>query len=188
MLVHTTLNNAKQRIRILQTGKLIQRTFCPAQRQLHRFARGFYIRRIRRAFVKLHHDVRIEYGLNLHRAFGRQKQLVAIHRRAERHALLGDFAQIAQAEHLKTARIGQNRLVPIHKLMQTAVHLHHIHARTQPQVKSIAQNNLCIDFAQHIGCHALDRAISANRHKNRRLHHAVIERHRPATRFSRSFV
>ena len=72
---HATLHNAKQSIRIFQSMKLIVAALGPAQTHLHRLS-GFSLcgevalRFIRRAFVQLHHDVRVQHRLNLHAYFG----------------------------------------------------------------------------------------------------------------------
>ena len=78
-------------------------------------------RRVGRAFIELHDDIGIERALHLHRALRREEHLAAINRRTETRAFLGQFTDFGKAEHLKTAGIGENRLVPMHELMQTAM-------------------------------------------------------------------
>jgi len=53
--------------------------------------------------------------LNGHGPLRVQEHLIAIDRRAERHARFRYLAQLPQAEHLKTAGIGQDRTVPAHE-------------------------------------------------------------------------
>ena len=131
---------------------------------------------IRRAFIKLHHDIRIEHRLNLHAHLRREKQLVAVHRRGKAHAFFADLAHLAKRPHLKAAAIGQDRFVPTFKLMQPAKLLHDVLPRPHPQMKGVAQNNLRTHLMQAARHHALHGAIRAHRHKDRRLHHAMIQR------------
>ena len=91
------------------------------------------------------------------------------------HAFFGDLAHRAQAPHLKAAAVGQYRFVPLLKRMQAAKALHDVLPRAHPQMKSVAQNDLCAHVVQAARHHALDRAVSAHRHKDRRLHHTVVQ-------------
>src|SRR5205809_1708468 len=53
----------------------------------------------------IHRDVGVERTLDAHRFFRRQEEAIAVDRRGEVHALLGEAAQRAEAEHLEAARI-----------------------------------------------------------------------------------
>lgn len=92
------------------------------------------------------------------------------------HALLGDFAHCAQAPNLKAAAVGQDGLVPFFKAVQPAKAAHHVQPWAHPQMKGVAQNNLCAHLMQAARHDAFDRAVSAHGHKNGRLHLAVVER------------
>ena len=59
--------------------------------------------------------------------------------------------------------------------MQTAKALHHIQARTHPQMEGIAQNDLRAHLMQATRHHAFDCAVGAHGHKNWRLDHAVVQ-------------
>ncbi len=91
------------------------------------------------------------------------------------HTLLGDAAQLAQAEHLKTARVGQNGPVPVHEIMQVAVRPDNVSARPQHQVEGVTQQYLRAAFGHLLGAHGLDGAVGADRHERRRLHHPAFE-------------
>ena len=138
-------------------------------------------RQVGRALVKLHHDVGVQRGLDLHADLGCEKQLVAIDRRGKLHALFGDFAHVAQAPDLKTARVGKDRFVPFLKRMQAAKLLHHVQPRAHPQVKGVAQNDLCPHFMQAAWHHTLDGSVSAYRHEDGRLDHTVVQGQATAT-------
>ena len=174
------MHNAKQGVGVVEFCKLVLAALGPAQAHLHAFgglglggqlAVGF----VRRAFVQLHHDVAVQGGLNLHAHLGRHEQLVAIHRRGEMHTLFGDFAHRTQAPHLKPATVGEDGFVPFFKLVQAAKALHDVQPRAHPQMKGVAQNDLRTHLVQAARHHALDCAVSAHRHEDRRLHHAVVE-------------
>ena len=68
--------------------------------------------------------------------------------------------------------------------MQATVGFDHLQTGTQPQMKGVTQNDLRVDVIQHVRIHALDRAIRANRHENRRLHFAMVQGHCAATGFA----
>ena len=91
------------------------------------------------------------------------------------HAFFGDFAHRTQAPHLKTATVGEYGVVPFLKLVQAAKALHDVQPRPHPQVKGVAQNDLRSHLVQAAWHDALDRAVSAHRHEDGRLHHAVVE-------------
>jgi hypothetical protein len=101
-----------------------------------------------RAFVELHHDVRVQRALDLHRDFRRQEQLAAVDRRGELDALFRDLAHRAQRKHLEAAGVGQDRLVPAHEAVQAAELVQHFGARAQPQVEGVAEDDLRADFLQ----------------------------------------
>jgi len=52
------------------------------------------IRRILRAFIKCHGDIRAEGDLDVHGVFGREEMAAAIEVRTEVHALVAHFAQL----------------------------------------------------------------------------------------------
>ncbi|MNL41065.1 hypothetical protein D3C87_1634560 [compost metagenome] len=131
---------------------------------------------VRRALIELHHDVGVQRALDLHRDLGRQEKLVAIDRRCERDAIFSDLAQIAERKHLEATGIGQDRLVPADKLVQALVGVDHVQPGAQPQVEGIAQDDVRANLVQFQRRHRLDRAVGADRHEDRRLDHAVVQR------------
>ena len=70
--------------------------------------------------VQAHGHVGPQRFLDRDRALGRQLQEPAVEVRSKRHALVGDPVAIGQAEHLKSAGIGQDRTVPAHERVQAA--------------------------------------------------------------------
>ena len=177
---HAALHDAEQRIRVLAAVELVLRALRPAQGHAHGLGRFLDGGRaagdfVRRAFVELHDDVGIQDALHLHRHFRREEQFIAVDGRIEMHALFRDLAHGAQRKHLEAARIRQNRLVPAHETMQAAEFLHDGVAWTQPQVESVAQNDLRVDLIEFQRRHGFHGAVSAHWHEDRRLHDAMVE-------------
>src|SRR5437588_661330 len=84
----------------------------PAQRQLHRRAHPARLSRVFRTFIKRHDDVRAKSDLRFGRGFRAEELCRAVQMGTECHAFLGQFAQLAQAEDLKSPRVGENRPIP----------------------------------------------------------------------------
>ncbi len=80
----------------------------------------------------------------------------------------------AQTESLKSPAVGPNRLVPIHKLVQTAHFAHRFVAGAQIEMVSIAKDRFGADFFELFHCQALDGGLSGNRNKSRRVNNAVF--------------
>ena len=96
-------------------------------------------------------------------------------------ARFGDLANMAQAEHLETTGVGQDRALPVHEVMQIAVGTHHFLTRTQPEVEGVTQQDLGAGFTHFFRGHPLDGAVCPDRHKGRRLYHTTFEDQLTAT-------
>src|SRR5437870_6286510 len=92
--------------------KIFFAPFRPAQRQLHRRAHAARLRRLFRTFIKRHDDVRAKSDLGFGRGFRAEELCRAVQMGTECHAFLGQFAQLAQAEDLKSAGVSENRPIP----------------------------------------------------------------------------
>src|SRR5438445_12127577 len=97
---------------VLVLFKIFFAPFRPAQRQLHRRAHAARLRRIFRTFIKRHDDVRAKSDLGFGRGFRAEELCRAVQMGTECRAFLSQFAQLAQAEHLKSARVSENRPIP----------------------------------------------------------------------------
>ena len=93
--------------------------------------------------------------------------------RAKGYAVFGDFAQIAQAENLEAAGIGEDGAIPRHEPLHAAQSADGVDAGTKIKMIGVVEQNLDAEFFQHILRHALDRADRADRHEDRRLDFAV---------------
>ena len=183
VVVHAALHDAEQRGVIALMGVL--RSLRPAQRQFHGALDHPLVHRLsievhRRAFVEDHHDVAVQHLLDAHALFGPEEHLRPVHRRGERHALLGDLAAVRQREHLEAAGVGEDRLVPAREAMQAAVFADDLQPGPQVQVEGVAQDDLRTQVLDVFGQDALHRAVGAHRHEGRRLDGAARER-QPAT-------
>lgn len=56
--------------------------------------------------------------------------LAAVHVRTERHAVVFDIVEFGKRKDLKPAAVGENRSVPVHKLMKSAGGFYDFVART----------------------------------------------------------
>ena len=144
--VQRALYNAKQCL--ILTGVRLLAARRPAVGALHVFARGLFVARPGRAYVKRHRYVAAQLLLNHHGAFGGQALSGAVDVAAEVHAVLLNLAQTRQREHLKSARVGQYRTRPVHELVQPARALDQIFARTQVQVIGVGQYYLRVYLQQ----------------------------------------
>ena len=67
---------------------------------------------VRRAVVEGHDDVRAELMLDVDGELRREKVRGAVDVGLEGDAVVGDLAQVAEAEHLKAAGVGEHRAIP----------------------------------------------------------------------------
>ena len=94
--------------------------------------------------------------------------------RLEGHALLLDAAQLCQRKDLKSAAIGQNRLIPIHKLVNTAELTDQLVARSYVKVIGVGKLDLTANLAKIVGRYAaLDGGTGADVHKYGRFSRSV---------------
>ncbi len=143
MLEHAPLHNAEQGGSIAFMGILA--AFGPAQGQLHGVTGFFLSGRVWGALVKYHDNIGAQVFLHLHGYFRCKNHGAAVHRRLEFHPFFTDFAHLAQGKHLKTAGIGENRTLPLHKVVQVAMLLDDLGTRAQHKVEGVAQDDLGSD-------------------------------------------
>ena len=109
----------------------------------------------------------------------------AIEMRTKRDAVVGHFAEIAQAEDLKAARIGEDRVRPRHEFMQAAHLADQLMAGPEIQMIGIRKQNLNAELFEILLRLSLDRRGCANRHEDRRLDHAMRSGETPEPRARR---
>ena len=92
---------------------------------------------------------------------------------AERDAVVGDFAETAQAEYLKAARIGENRARPGHELVQAAHPANQFVPGAQIKMVGIREDDLRVEFFEVALGLALYGRRRAHRHERRSFDHAM---------------
>ena len=99
---------------------------------------------------------------------------MAVEVRGKGHALLGDLAQLCEAEHLKSAAVGEDGAVPAGKLVQAAHIGYQLITGAQMQMVGVAEHYLGADLLQILrGQAALDGTGGGNILEGRGLHRAV---------------
>ena len=134
------------------------------------------------ALVERHDDVGAQPDLGGDGALRAEEVRRAIEVRAKRHAFFRHLAQIAEAEDLEAARVGQDRMVPRHELLHAAKLSHHLDARPQIKVIGVVQQDLDAQLFQRVLRHALDRGQRAHGHEDGRLHLAMRREEAPGAR------
>ena len=114
------------------------------------------IRRILRALIEGHADVRAQRNLHIHRVLGREEMAAAIEMRAEPHALIRNLAQLREAEDLKAAGVGEHGARPADEPMQSAHAPDRLVPRAQIEVIGVAENDLRAQRLNHVLRHSLD--------------------------------
>ena len=86
--------------------------------------------------------------------------------RAERHTGFRDLAQIAEAENLKAAGVGEDKVVSRHELLHPAELADRLHTRPQIKMVGVIQQDLDAELLQRVLRYALDRGQCSHRHKD----------------------
>ena len=75
----------------------------------------------------------------MHTFFRSHEDLMSVNVGAEVYAFFLDLAQICKGEYLETAGVCKDRLIPVHKLMQSAILLDQLVAGTHMKVVGIGK-------------------------------------------------
>ncbi len=118
------------------------------------------------ALVEGHDDVGAEADLGGQRGFRREEMQRAVEVRAELHAILGELAQIAEAEDLEAAGVGEDGLVPGHELLHPAELADGFDAGAEIEMVGVVEQDLNVELFEHVLRHALDRGDGAYRHED----------------------
>ena len=119
----------------------------PAQRALTGCLRVLVARRVFHALIEGHRNVAAEIRLNAHALLRSHEDAPAVEVRGECHALFFDFAQARKGKYLKPAAVGQDRAVPVHKLVEAAHLSNHIVAGAQMQVVRVGKLDLTAEVS-----------------------------------------
>ncbi len=160
------------------------------------------------AFVEHERDVRAQRGLHRHRRLGAHEPLAAVQIGAKAHPLLLDgedrpvgvaapgaaaglaapaldlvsHAPVAHREDLKAARVGDDRAVPAHELVQAAHVAHQLVPGGQEEVEGVAQHHLVAQRGDVARLERLDRTAGGQRDECRGLNLAVRQVQRAPSR------
>ena len=125
--VHTALYDSKERLRGALSGKMLgglvsgPATLGPQARELDGALHEGLGAWVARALVELHHYVGAKLTGNVHILLGAPVNvLTVIVDRTEGDALVCELDVLAVAKHLESARVGEDRSVPLHELVQAA--------------------------------------------------------------------
>ena len=113
---------------------------------------------------------------NFERFLGRKKMLGAIEMRAKCDAFVRDFAQLAEAENLEAAGIGENRARPGHEFVQPAHRANQFVARTKIKMIGIREKYLHAEIFEILLRLPFHRGRCSHGHERRRVNHAVRRR------------
>src|SRR5215510_34104 len=93
--------------------------------------------------------------------------------RAELYALFPNLSQVAEAEDLEPAAVGQNRAVPRNEFAQPAQLEDGFVAGPEKKVIGVSENDSRVEVFEHLLRDGLDRAGGPDRHEDGRLDLAV---------------
>src|SRR5688572_2701884 len=92
------------------------------------------------------------------------------------HAFLAHLIDLREAEHLEATAVGEDRLAPIHELVQTAQLFDHIRTWAQKEMIRVRQHDLRAGAADFFGCECFYGGLRADRHECGCVERAVRER------------
>ena len=88
-------------------------------------------------------------------------------------ALFRNLSHGSQAEHLESAGIGEDPLMPVHEIMKSAGFPDQFRAGTEKEMVRIGQDNLGAHVFQFLRRHRLHRSLGAYGHEHRCFEGAV---------------
>ena len=140
----------------------------PADGAVHRdFTRGA-LARVGRTLVEYHGDVRAQCILDVKAVLHIEEQLVAVEVGTEMDALVGDGAELREREDLEASAVGQNRLIPVHELVETAGGPDDLATRAEVKVVGVTKEDLGARLGDLLGREAFHRGLGTDRHEDRR--------------------
>ncbi len=93
--------------------------------------------------------------------------------RAKTHAVVGDFAEIGEAENLIAAGIGEDGAAPGHEGMQAAEFADQCMSGTKVKMVGVGENDFGAESFERFLSETLDCGGGANGHENRRFDDAM---------------
>src|ERR1700681_1448654 len=138
----------------------------PAGGHLHRLAGTLVGCRELGALIEGHDDVGAEADLGGERSLWREKMQRAIEVGAELHAVLGELAQVAEAEDLEASGVGEDGLVPGHELLHPAKLADGFDAGAEIEMVGVVEQDLNVEFVENVLGDAFDGGQGADGHED----------------------
>ena len=132
--------------------------------------------------IEHHRDVAAECLLDLDRVFRGQPDDRAIEVAFEGSGLFGDLVQIAEAEDLETAAVGEDRAVPEHHAVKAAEFFDDFVTGAEAKVIGVGEDHLRAGPDELIGRQSFDRGLCPHRHEGGGLDFAPGGTKRPSPR------
>src|SRR6266511_5425311 len=117
----------------------------PLQRSFQGVPSGRFIRPSGNHMIERHRDIRAERPLDFYRALGGQLAPAAVDVTLKFDAVLVDFAKALEGEDLKAARVGKQRPLPRHELVEPAELLDDVFAGPDVEVIGVGEHDLRAD-------------------------------------------
>ena len=131
--------------------------------------------------IELHDHVGAEIPLDPHHTLWREEMQRAVEMASKLHAILAHRPQPLEREHLKAARVRENRTAPAHEAVQPSEIANQLVAGTQMEMIRVRENHLRADLSQIVRVERLHRRERADRHERRRFDDTVRRREAPRT-------
>ncbi len=163
------LDNAKERLpgRVAAALMLLDTAHQPAVRAIDGQAHCCAVIR-HRTLVKRHDDIGTQIVLDLDGKFGGEAVQRTVEVIAKSHPVRVHLTHGRQAEHLKAARIGQDRAIPSHETVQPAQVADEFVTGAQVEMVGVGQHQADAQFAQFARLDGFDSRLCAHRRKDRR--------------------
>ena len=183
VLEQAALHDAEQELpRVVRVG--LPAPHGPARGALHRRLDLAALGLGGRADVQGHNHVRSQRLLALDCRLRREVVDGTVHVGAEDDAVVGDLAQVLEAEPLESAAVGEHRPIPAHEAVEAAQPPDGVRAGAQEQVVGVGEHDAGADGAEVGRVQGLDRALGRDRHERRRGQFAVRRAERPGARLA----
>ena len=90
--------------------------------------------------------------------------------------VLAELPELREAHHLEAAGVGEDRMRPVHELVQAAERGDALRAGRQHQMVGVGENDVGAERPDRLGMHRLDRRRRADRHEGGRADVAARRR------------
>ena len=153
--------------------KVIERPARPGHGEAETFFGSGATGRILGALVKTHHNIGAERDLDVDGVLGGKEVRAPVKVRAEADSVVGDFAERAKREDLKSAGISEDGARPTDEAMQAAHAADQFVAGAEIKMVGVAEDNLRAEGFERVLGDSFDGALRADGHEDGGLDGAV---------------